>query len=155
MFLRIYIYIVIFENNVFKLNATCMFIKGMASESVTKTFGEYMHEYMLSIDNTFILFKINKCCQYSQLLPVYRRGTLADLHESVHQHFGFFVSDIYVLKEENEKIAIPNDQTILVRDFIKDHLSSFKPVFPVPDKVVYNIYFGFGDGSRTACSCID
>jgi len=120
----------------------------MTSALVTKTFDEYLQEYMLSLDNTFILFKINKCCQYSQLLTVYRRGTLADLHQSVNQHFGFFVPDIYVLKEENEKIEIPNDPTILVRDFIKSHSSSFKPVFPIPAKVVYDIYFGDG-----ACGC--
>jgi len=124
----------------------------MTFDPTIKTFGEYLHEYVLSMDNTFILFKINKCCQYSQLLPVYRRGTLADLHQSVYHHFGFFIPDIYVLKEENEKIRIPNDQTILIRDFIKDHISSFKPVFPVPDKVVYNIYFGENDGA--ACGCI-
>lgn len=124
----------------------------MTLDPTIKTFSEYMHEYVLSMDNTFILFKINKCCQYSQLLPVYRRGTLADLHQSVYHHFGFFIPDIYVLKEENVKIGIPNDQTILIRDFIKDHVSSFKPVFPVPDKVVYNIYFGESDGG--ACGCI-
>jgi hypothetical protein len=120
----------------------------MSSALVLKTFDEYLQEYVLSLDNTFILFKINKCCCYSQLLPVYRRGTLADLHQSVNQHFGFFVPDIYVLKEENEKIGIPNDPTVLVRDFIKHNTSSFKPVFPVPDKVVYNIYFG-----DCACGC--
>ena len=125
----------------------------VATDRLNKTFDEYLHEYVLSLDNTFILFKINKCCGYSQLLPVYRRGTLADLHQSVNQHFGFFVPDIYVLKEENERIEIPNDQTILVRDFIKTHSSSFKPVFPIPAKVVYNIYFGDG-GSACARGCI-
>ena len=112
--------------------------------SVEKTYDEYLQEYVMSINTTFVLFKINKCCQYSQLLPVYRKGTLADLHQSVYHHFGFSVSDIYILKEENEKVMIHNDDTVLIKDFIKENASSFKPVFPVPAKVVYNIYFGEG-----------
>lgn len=112
--------------------------------SVEKTYDEYLKEYIMSMDNTFLLFKINKCCQYSQLLPVYRKGTLADLHHSVYHHFGFSVSDIYVLKGENEKVMILNDDTVLIRDFLKEHSSSFNPVFPVPARVVYNIYFGEG-----------
>jgi hypothetical protein len=117
---------------------------------VEKSYDEYLQNYILSIDNTFILFKINKCCQYSQFLPVYRTGTLADLHKSVYHHFGFSIPEIYVWKEETnkgaEKIILPNDANILVRDFIKEHSSSFKPVFPLPAKVVYNIYFGGGVG---------
>jgi hypothetical protein len=94
----------------------------------------------------YIFFEITKCCGYSQFVPTYRDGTLRDLHRAFSFHFGFKIDGLFVKNEENVLAILPDDT--LLKDFIRLNPDFFKPIYPLPAKVVYNIYF-----TGLCCGC--
>ena len=87
----------------------------------------------------YIFFEITKCCGYSQFIPTYRDGTLKDLYRSFSSHFGFSINGLFA-KNGGDSLVVQNNNTSL-KDFIRLNPDFFKPVYPLPAKVVYNIYF--------------
>jgi hypothetical protein len=98
-----------------------------------------LQSYVNSMWGPYIFFEITKCCGYSQFIPTYRDGTLKDLYRSISSHFGFRVNGLFA-KNGEDLLAVQNENTSL-KDFIRLNPDFFKPIYPLPAKVVYNIYF--------------
>jgi hypothetical protein len=105
-----------------------------------------MKEYMQSIVNNQFIFELTKCCGYSEFLPIFPKCKLNDLYINVthkleiQQEIKLFV----INSSTNEKLEIPNDSNVFIKDFIKLFKHYFTPIYPVPAKIVYKIYYDSG-----------
>jgi hypothetical protein len=101
------------------------------------------------INNQYI-FEITKLCGHGQFINIFKRYTLIDLYKIISVHYEckdikklFFINNC-----TNEKIYIPITDEITIQDFLFSHNSGsaqiIKPIYPIPCKVVYRIYFDDG-----------
>jgi len=104
--------------------------------------------YMRSIINNQFIFELTKCCGYSEFLPIFPNCKLNDLYNSVNHKLEIQkdvnVKLFVVNSSTNEKLEIPNDPNVFIKDFIKIFKNYFTPIYPVPAKVVYKIYYDSG-----------
>ena len=102
------------------------------------------------IPNNKFIFEITKLCGYGEFLTVYKKQSLLELYKTVSMQFEckdikelFFINNC-----TNEKIRIPITDEITIWQFIFSHNSGptqiIKPIYPVPCKIVYRIYFDDG-----------
>jgi hypothetical protein len=110
------------------------------------------------IPNNQYIFEVTKLCGHGQFLTMFKKQTLLDLYKIISLHYEckdikklFFINNC-----TNEKINIPITAEITIRDFLFSHNSGsaqiIKPVYPVPCKIVYRIYFDDGHThGNTAC----
>jgi len=102
------------------------------------------------IPNNKFIFEITKLCGYGEFLTVYKKQSLLDLYKTVSMQFEckdikelFFINNC-----TNEKIRIPITSEITIWQFIFNYNSGpsqiIKPIYPVPCKIVYRIYFDDG-----------
>ena len=110
------------------------------------------------ISNYQYIFEITKLCGHGQFIPIFKRQTLIDIYKIISLHYDckdikqlFFINSC-----TNEKIYIPITHVITIQDFLFSHNSGsaqiIKPVYPVPCKIVYRIYFDDGHThGNTAC----
>jgi hypothetical protein len=102
------------------------------------------------ISNNKFMFEITKLCGYGEFLTVYKKQSLLDLYKTVSMQFEckdikelFFINNC-----TNEKIRIPITDEITIWQFIFSYNSGssqvIKPLYPVPCKIVYRIYFDDG-----------
>jgi hypothetical protein len=104
-------------------------------------------KYFNSITNMKYLFEITKCCGYSEFVSVYKEYTfLNDLYKNVHLQFHMNeLNNLWIInRQTGERLLIPNDGNICLKDFILNNNNYFIPVYPLPAKVVYKIYFDSG-----------
>jgi hypothetical protein len=102
------------------------------------------------IPNDKFIFEITKLCGYGEFLIIYKKQTLLDLYKTISMQFEckdikelFFINNC-----TNKKIRIPITDEITIWQFIFNYNSGpiqvIKPVYPVPCKIVYRIYFDDG-----------
>jgi hypothetical protein len=82
-------------------------------------------------------------------MPINKKSSLIDLYNSVSLLFEREVMELFFLcNDTNEKIKVPITGNITVQEFIFKHNSGpnlkIKPIYPVPCKVVYCLYFDDG-----------
>ena len=107
-----------------------------------------LNTYITSMTQRQYLFEITKCCDYSEFVPTYKTDNLADLYKTVLNQFchtGEIQVELFA-RQNNivERLVIPNDPAILLRDFINMNQLFFVPIYPLPAKVVYRVYFDDG-----------
>ena len=108
-----------------------------------------LNTYISSMTQRQYLFEITKCCEYSEFVPTYKTNTLADLYKIVLNQFchtGESPCELYI-RQNNivDRLVIPNDPAIGLRDFINTNPLFFEPIYPLPDTtVVYRVYFDDG-----------
>ena len=107
-----------------------------------------LNTYIISMTQRQYLFEITKCCDYSEFIPTYKTNSLADLYKTVLNQF-CHTEDMNVelfVRQHNsmDKLIIPNNPEILLRDFINANQLFFTPIYPLPATVVYRIYFDDG-----------
>lgn len=107
-----------------------------------------LNTYISSMTQRQYLFEITKCCEYSEFVPTYKTNTLADLYKIVLNQFchtGESPVELYV-RQNNivDRLVIPNDPAIGLRDFINANQLFFVPIYPLPATVVYRVYFDDG-----------
>lgn len=108
-----------------------------------------LNTYISSMTQRQYLFEITKCCEYSEFVPTYKTANLADLYKIVLNQFchtGESPVELFV-RQNNivERLVIPNDPAILLRDFINMNQLFFVPIYPLPNTtVVYRVYFDDG-----------
>jgi hypothetical protein len=107
---------------------------------------ENLNKYYTSIVNLKYIFEVEKCCGYSEFVSVYKTNTMANLYiETRNQFDNQTITELYVFNSEtNQGLYLPNDESILVRDFISQNSSFFKPTYPLPASVIYKIKFDDG-----------
>ena len=107
-----------------------------------------LNTYITSMTQRQYLFEITKCCEYSEFVPTYKTNTLADLYKTVLNQFchtGESPCELFT-RQNNivDRFVIPNDPAILLREFINANPLFFVPIYPLPAKVVYRVYFDDG-----------
>jgi len=107
-------------------------------------------DYCDKIQNDKFIFEITKLCGYGEFLIIYKKQTLLDLYKMVSTQFE--CKDIKELfftdSNTNEKIKIPITNEVTIWEFIfsknNGHFQAIKPIYPIPCKIVYRIYFDDG-----------
>ena len=108
-------------------------------------YNEKLDKYYKSIINFKYIFEVEKCCGYNVFVSIYKTNNMANLYSEVRNYFeNPLIKDLFVFTETNEKFILPNDETILIRDFIYQNNFLFKPIYPLPASVVYKIHFDDG-----------
>jgi hypothetical protein len=98
-----------------------------------------------SITNYQYIFEITKCCGYSEWITVYKDQMLSQLYENIKiQFYQLNPINIYAIKENGDKLSIPNDSHITFRNLVVNNYDFFKPLYPFPAKIIYKIYFEDG-----------
>lgn len=107
-------------------------------------------DYCDKIQNDKFILEITKLCGYGEFLVIYKKQTLLDLYKMVSTQFE--CKDIKELfftdSNTNEKIRIPITNEITIWEFIfsknNGPAQAIKPIYPIPCKIVYRIYFDDG-----------
>jgi len=105
-----------------------------------------LNNYIKNISTSKYLIELTKCCNYSEFLTVYKKKSLKDLYTDVKYHYDHLnIISLYILTENNEKIIIPNNENIILCDYINNNKNYFIPVYSVPSQIVYKIYLDYGN----------
>lgn len=113
-----------------------------------------INNYIKNISTSKYLIELTKCCNYSEFLTVYKKKTLKDLYTDVKYHYDHLnIESLYVLTN-NEKVIIPNNENIILCDYINNNKNYFIPVYPVPSQIVYKIYLDYANNNCVK-HCID
>jgi hypothetical protein len=84
---------------------------------------------------------LQKTCGYMEYMLIYKSMTLNELYKQANHHIPNINIDLLFVKDDNGIILeIPNDETN-IRDFIMLNSTFFKPLYPLPVKVVYKVLF--------------
>jgi hypothetical protein len=106
-------------------------------------------QFSNSLTNNKYMLEITKLCGYGEFLTIFKKQSLLDLYNTISLQFNREIIEIFFLNNiTNEKIKIPITSNITIQDFIFTHNSGpeliIKPIYPVPCKVVYKIYYDDG-----------
>jgi hypothetical protein len=113
-----------------------------------KKYDEKMNDYVKRLTNYHVLLEVCKCCDYGQIVPVYKKGTLREMYKSVCYNYDSQLDSLYTMNAETgEKLVIPHED-ITVKDYMQAFPQYFKPLYPVPAMVVYKIYL-----DKETCDC--
>jgi hypothetical protein len=123
---------------------------------MTDPFAYKLQQYIDTIPNYKFIFEVTKLCGYGEFITVFKNQSLLDLYSTISYQFDnreikelFFINDT-----TGEKIKIPISSTIRIKDFISGHNVgphlNIKPIYPVPCKMVYRLYFDDGHAHGAA-----
>ena len=116
------------------------------NNSLIITYNNKLNTYYNSILNMKYLFEISKCCGYSEIISVYKEHTtLQDLYNNVLCQFQMnSLQNLWIFNNlTGGKLSIPNNNTSL-QQYILNNNAFFTPIYPLPAKVVYKLYFDDG-----------
>ena len=116
----------------------------------TEPFAYKLKQYVDTIQNYKFIFEVTKLCGYGEFITVFKNQSLLDLYSTISYQFDnreikelFFIND-----NTGEKIKVPISSTTRINDFISGHNVgpnlNIKPIYPVPCKIVYRLYFDDG-----------
>lgn len=102
------------------------------------------------IPNHQYIFEITKLCGYGEFLTIHKKLSLLELYKKISLFYEckdikelFFINNC-----TGEKIKIPITEEISIWQFIFSHNNGsnqiIKPIYPIPCKIVYRIYFDDG-----------
>jgi hypothetical protein len=119
-------------------------------------FKQGFKKYLDNVRNNSYIFEVSKCCGYSEIVPTFKNATCADLYRNVMCQFDINVENkikVYATITESSKniLVIQNDKTP-IRNIILENASFFKPIYPLPTTVVYNLVYKF-ETEEINCSC--
>ena len=123
---------------------------------MTDPFAYKLQQYIDTIPNYKFIFEVTKLCGYGEFMTVFKNQSLLDLYSTISYQFDnreikelFFIND-----NTGEKIKVPISSTIRIKDFISGHnvgpRLNIKPIYPVPCKMVYRLYFDDGHAHGAA-----
>jgi len=96
---------------------------------------------------------LQKTCGYMQYILIYKSMSLEELYKQVNHHVPNINIKLLFVKDDNDIILeIPNDETN-IRDFIISNKMFFKPLYPLPLKVVYKVLFNGCSPQNHFCGC--
>jgi hypothetical protein len=108
-----------------------------------------LSDYVSRLTNQHIILELTKLCGYGCFMPINKKSTLIELYNSVSLLFEREVLELFFVNSDtNEKIKVPISGNTSVQEFIFKHNSGsnlkIRPIYPVPCKVVYRLYFDDG-----------
>ena len=103
-----------------------------------------MGAIILNCEQNKYIFEMTKCCGYSFMFPVYKLNTLEEFfHNIVLEFYPAPILRIFLQNEVGEQLEIPINSTTIM-DFLNANKKWFVPIYPLPAKVVYRVYFDDG-----------
>jgi hypothetical protein len=127
-----------------------------------------LNKYNKYIENNMFILDVEKLCGYSEFVMVYKNSTIADVCNSIFQHFECYNNEtkrLFVRKTQptctshsacahSDNIRIPMDisedcivlteSPELFRDIVKNNSEYFRLIYDLPCKSVYKIYLDEG-----------
>jgi predicted nucleic-acid-binding Zn-ribbon protein len=110
------------------------------------------------IPNNKYIFEVTKLCGYGEFLLVYKKQTLLDLYRtvSIQTECKDILELFFIDSTTNKKIKVPITNEITIWEFIFSKNNGpnqvIKPIYPIPCKIVYRLYFDDGHThGDTAC----
>jgi len=117
-------------------------------EDQTNKYNDLISNHLKEIPGKMFTFEVTKCCNYGTLVFLYKEDMLSNLFTQVAKHFGLKkMVSLYMLDQEGEKVQIPFNIYMSLKEFIFEHTNNqriLKPIYDVPLPVVYRIYLDDG-----------
>ena len=103
-----------------------------------------MNTLVILINNNKYLFEMTKCCGYGFILPIYKMHTLNEFYHIMDLELSHLtITRIYLENLNGEQIEFPRNEMTMY-DFINENNAWFTPIYPLPSKVVYKVFFDDG-----------
>ena len=106
---------------------------------------EYQEKYeniLKNYDHNKFLFEMTKCCGYGFIQPIFKMNTLDEIYRNLQLEMSHITICGIYLKDCNEnRLDIPRDEMITVESFFYANRNWFVPIYPLPTKVVYRLYY--------------
>lgn len=88
------------------------------------------------------LFQMTKCCGYGFIQLFFKMNTLEELYHNLQLEMSHIAILAIYVKDCNEmRLDIPRDATITLQDFVSAHRGWFIPIYGLPAKVVYRVFY--------------
>ena len=115
-------------------------------EYMTHVYNDKMKNYITEIPNTHYMLEITKNCGYSAFLTIKKDRPLSKLFQKISIMFHVPINSLYVCSsvEPINKMVIPYNANVSLREYICSNVSHFRPIYPAHLQVVYKIYFDDG-----------
>jgi hypothetical protein len=110
------------------------------------TFHEKKERYLNIMYEYQFIFEIKKCCDYTEWITVYKSMTINDLYNNLYIQFHSHNKNklfLYIINENGEKKLLQKSNEVL-REYIRNNQDYFKPIYPLPDWIVYPLYLDDG-----------
>ena len=119
-------------------------------------FKEGFKKYVDSVRSNCYMFEVSKCCGYSEIVPIFKYATCADLYRNIIHQFDINPENkikVHATTTDSSKniMYIQNDNTP-IRNIIVENSNFFKPIYPLPTSVVYKLVYKF-ETEGSSCSC--
>lgn len=106
-------------------------------------------DFVNGLTNQNHIFEITKLCGYGCFMPINKNNSLLDLYNSVSLLYEREIIELFFVNNvTNEKIKVPISSHVRIHDFIFQYNSGsnlvIKPIYPVPCKIVYRLYYDDG-----------
>jgi hypothetical protein len=124
-------------------------------------FSEKLDNYYKHIKSNCVWIELTKCCGFSTFISVYKMSKLADIYNNARCHLSnICIQKLYVMDGMGNKLVIPSsvmgtgDADICINDFLNLNRAFFRPLYPLPNDVVYKVYIecNFNEGGG-CCIC--
>jgi len=116
-----------------------------ADDNAINNYYEKSRDFVRLTTSYQYIFEVTKCCGYGEWVSVFKDRSLSHLYENIKsQFYNIKPSDLCVLNEKGNRLIVPNDSTIAIRDFIRQNQDFFRPIYPVPAYIIYRIYYDDG-----------
>jgi len=107
-------------------------------------YNEKMKDILNRCEYNKYLFQMTKCCGYSFIQLVYKDNTLNELYHNISLELSHLtIASLFLENINGERLEIPRN-AMTVRDFVIANQQWFIPIYPLPSKVVYRIFFDDG-----------
>ena len=110
------------------------------------TFYEKKERYLNIMYEYQYIFEIKKCCEYTEWITVYKNMTIDDLYNNLYIQFHSQSNNklfLYIMNENGEKKLLKRSDEVL-KEYIRTNQDYFKPIYPLPDWIVYPLYLDDG-----------
>jgi hypothetical protein len=107
---------------------------------------EKKERYMNIMYEYQYIFEIKKCCEYTEWITVYKNMTINDLYKNLYTQFYTPHQNklfLYIINEKGEKKLLQKSNEP-IKDYIRKNQEFFKPIYPIPDWIVYPLYLDDG-----------
>jgi len=120
----------------------------MNREEQKTKYDELLANHIKEIPGRMFIFEITKCCFYSTFVFMYKDERIIDLYQRVSHHFGTTVVSLYIVGANNDRIPIPLNSVMTVKEFVNENIDgnvrNMAPIYELPLPVVYRIYYDDG-----------
>ena len=115
-------------------------------EHMINVYNDKMNNYITRIPNTHYMLEITKNCGYSEFMTIKKDKPLTKLFQKISSTCHVPINSLYVYSSvvPANKMIIPYDANISLRQYISSNVSHFRPIYPLHLPVVYKIYYDDG-----------